>query len=74
MWMKRIAATQAIGIFFALLMTSLLVCTAQRASAEGASIQSAKLEVTEDGYQLNAQIELSLTAAMEEAVRKGVPL
>ena len=46
----------------------------QLARAEGAAIQSAKLEATEDGYQLNAQIELSLTAAMEEAVRKGVPL
>ena len=46
----------------------------QLALAEGATIQSAKLEATEDGYQLNAQIELSLTAAMEEAVRKGVPL
>ena len=46
----------------------------QLAWAEGATIQSAKLEATEDGYQLNAQIELSLTAAMEEAVRKGVPL
>lgn len=74
MWVKRIAAAEVISIFFSLLITCLLVCTSQRVSAEGATIQSAKLEVTEDGYQLNAQIELSLTAAMEEAVRKGVPL
>jgi len=42
--------------------------------AQTANIQSAKLELTEEGYQLNADIELQLTSAMQEAVRKGVPL
>jgi hypothetical protein len=42
--------------------------------AQSASITSAKLELTEDGYQLNADIDLQLTAGMQEAVRKGVPL
>ena len=46
----------------------------QTAFAEGAIFQSAKLEATEDGYQLNAQLDLTLTPAMEEAVRKGVSL
>ena len=60
--------------FFISLIIIAFLGAPQLAWAEGATIQSAKLEGTEDGYQLNAQIELSLTAAMEEAVRKGVPL
>ena len=60
--------------FFISLIVIAFLGAPQLAWAEGATIQSAKLEATEDGYQLNAQIELSLTAAMEEAVRKGVPL
>jgi hypothetical protein len=44
------------------------------AMAQSASVQSVKLELTEEGYQLNADLELALTAAMQDAVRKGVPL
>ena len=42
--------------------------------AEGATISSAKLEASEDGYQIDADIQLQLTATLQEAVRKGVPL
>lgn len=42
--------------------------------AQSANITSAKLEATDEGYQLNADIDLQLTAGMQEAVRKGVPL
>ena len=42
--------------------------------AEGATIVSAKLEASEDGYQIDADIALQLTATLQEAVRKGVPL
>ena len=44
------------------------------ALAEGATISSAKLEASEEGYQIDADIELQLTATLQEAVRKGVPL
>jgi hypothetical protein len=44
------------------------------AFAEGATISSAKLEATEEGYQIDADIELQLSATLQEAVRKGVPL
>jgi len=44
------------------------------AYAEGATISSAKLEASEDGYQIDADITLQLTATLQEAVRKGVPL
>ena len=42
--------------------------------AQSANITTAKLDLTEDGYQLNADIDLQLTAGMQDAVRKGVPL
>ena len=42
--------------------------------AEGATVTGAKLEASEDGYQIDADIQLELTAALQEAVRKGVPL
>ena len=45
-----------------------------RAEERGALITSAKLEGTEDGYQVDADIQLALTATLQEAVRKGVPL
>lgn len=44
------------------------------AAAEGAAFQSVRLEVTDEGYQLDAEIDIALTAGMQEAVRKGVPL
>jgi hypothetical protein len=50
------------------------VLTPETGRAQSAAITTAKLDATEDGYQLNADIELQLTAGMQEAVRKGVPL
>ena len=44
------------------------------AAAQVAVIQAAKIDSTDEGYQLNADIELQLTSAMQDAVRKGVPL
>ena len=51
-----------------------LLPTLTRAESGGATISSAKLEATEDGYQIDADIQLALTATLQEAVRKGVPL
>lgn len=66
------AAMRFVGLPWLLLCASL--STSHLVFAEGAAFQSAKLEATEDGYQLNAQLDLTLTPAMEEAVRKGVSL
>lgn len=44
------------------------------AAAEGASVQSATLEATDEGYQLTADLDLQLSPSLMEAVRKGVPL
>jgi hypothetical protein len=58
----------------AAIVASLSLLIPQGAWAEGATIRNAKLEATEDGYQLNADIDVQLTAAMQEALRKGMPL
>ncbi len=47
---------------------------ANAAAAEGVTVTSAKLEATDEGYQLSADFDLQLAPAMQEAVRKGVPL
>ncbi len=59
-----------------LLIVAVLTVTvfSTAARAEGAIITGAKLEASEDGYQIDADIQLELTAALQEAVRKGVPL
>lgn len=42
--------------------------------AEGVVVKSARIDTSEDGYQLDADFDFQLTSAMQEAVRKGVPL
>lgn len=44
------------------------------ATADIVKVTSARLEQTEDGYQLNADFDLQLSSTLLEAVRKGVPL
>lgn len=51
----------------------ILFCGAAFA-ADDATIRDAKLEATDDGYQLSADIDFQLSSSMLEAVRKGVPL
>jgi hypothetical protein len=59
---------------FAICAMACLASLPEIAFAEGATFQTVKLESTDEGYQLDAQIEIALTSAMQEAVRKGVPL
>lgn len=62
-WLRRRFA--AIGLAFLLPLV---------AQAQNATVQNAKLDATEDGFQLNADIDLQLTPLLQDAVRKGVPL
>lgn len=69
------AAGRSLFLGVVCLLVALGTCIApMSAYAEGATISSAKLEASEDGYQIDADIELKLTATLQEAVRKGVPL
>ncbi len=62
---------RACAVLAVLLMIGLMPMSAR---GQSAAVSNAKLEFTEDGYQLNADFELQLTTGMQEAVRKGVPL
>ena len=57
-----------------LVLLAMLALLPAIARAQSAAVNNAKLELTEDGYQLSADFELQLTSGMQEAVRKGVPL
>jgi len=70
-WRKRVKSWQTGAWLLACVAMALMPAMAY---AQSASITNAKLEVADDGYQLNADIDLQLTAGMQEAVRKGVPL
>lgn len=60
--------------FAALAAMLVMVLIPMSARGQSAAVSNAKMELTEDGYQLNADFELQLTPGMQEAVRKGVPL
>jgi hypothetical protein len=53
-----------------------LVCLASPtvARADGVKLTSVKMELTDDGYQLNADFDLQLASSLLETIRKGVPL
>ncbi|MFM7460472.1 MAG: DUF4390 domain-containing protein [Burkholderiales bacterium] len=53
-----------------------LVCLASPtvACADGVKLTSVKMELTDDGYQLNADFDLQLASSLLETIRKGVPL
>ena len=70
-WRRRVNPGQTSRQWIACLILALMPAIVL---AQSANITSAKLEATDDGYQLNADIDLQLTAGMQEAVRKGVPL
>lgn len=42
--------------------------------AQGIDVRRAALNVTEDGYLLDAQFDIALTNTLEEALNKGIPL
>lgn len=52
----------------------LITCVASTALAQNASVVSARLEATDEGWQVNADLELSLAPTLFDAVRKGVPV
>ena len=44
------------------------------ARADGVKLTSVKMELTDDGYQVNADFDLQLASTLLETIRKGVPL
>lgn len=73
-WRRRVKQLPQVVWLCACTLLVILVLLPAAARAQSASVSNAKLDITEDGYQLNADFELQLTTGMQEAVRKGVPL
>ena len=73
-WRRRVKQPPPVVWLCACTLLAILVFLPAVACAQSASVTNAKLDITEDGYQLNADFELQLTTGMQEAVRKGVPL
>jgi hypothetical protein len=74
---KHVARVRSWPLTWWAVLASVVLCLGgfpSAAYAEGASVQTAKLEATDDGYQLNADFDLQLAPSLMEAVRKGVPL
>ncbi len=61
---------------FCLVLFFLLLSAASFAFAGASSIniKSAELQLQDDNYGLNAEVEISFDSEMEEAINKGVPL
>jgi hypothetical protein len=54
---------------------SLLVFTAPAVrAADGITVNSGNVELTDDGWQLNAEFNIAFSPRLEEAVNRGVPL
>ncbi|MGE5027951.1 MAG: DUF4390 domain-containing protein [Betaproteobacteria bacterium] len=55
-------------------LLALLLLLPMAAAAEGIEVKSAELEPTEEAFILKAELEISLSPALEDALNKGVPL
>jgi hypothetical protein len=55
-------------------LLALLILLPLAAAAEGIEVKSAELESVEEAFILNAELEISLSPALEDALNKGVPL
>lgn len=55
-------------------LLALLLATSLVARADGIEVKSAELEVVDEILALNAELEIGLRPAIEEALNKGVPL
>jgi Domain of unknown function (DUF4390) len=68
---RHIMLHRLVMVWFA---SAWIVVTSAAFAAEEATIRNPKLEATDDGYQVSADIDFQLTSSMKEAVSKGVPL
>jgi Domain of unknown function (DUF4390) len=71
-WKRSAEALFARMLALAVIVLALAPISAQ--AAENATLVSARLDSTEDGWQVNADFQLTLAPQLFEAVQKGVPL
>jgi len=61
-------------LLMALLLIAAALLPVATAQAEGIQVKRAALEAAEEGYQLNADFELTLNPTLEQALQKGIVL
>lgn len=77
MWSLRVRSSlrmAALLLPFLLLVAALLPAATATAHAEGIQVKRAALEAAEEGYQLNADFEITLNPTLEQALKKGIVL
>ena len=75
-FMPYYKSTNRLYAFICLIIFTLLLVFSQRVSAAGSAIQikSAELLPSEEVYTLTADFDINFSAAIEDALNKGVPL
>jgi hypothetical protein len=64
--LRRVVALAALALF------SFAIPVAH--AADGITVNSSSLELTDDGWQLNSEFNITFSPRLEEAVNRGVPL
>ncbi len=65
-WLWRATACGALALF--------VFAAPAAQAADGITVNSSALELTDDGWQLNAEFNIAFSPRLEEAVNRGVPL
>lgn len=60
------------SLLAAIFVLSTVLCPL--AIADGISVNKAEVRLTEDGYQISASYDISLTEVMQQALSRGIPL
>ncbi|HTS85545.1 MAG TPA: DUF4390 domain-containing protein [Usitatibacter sp.] len=68
--LHRVATT----LWRALALATLVFFVPASQAADGITVSSAVLDLTDDGWQLNAEFNITFSPRLEEAVNRGVPL
>jgi hypothetical protein len=69
----RVSTTlQRLAVFAAFALAALVVPSAH--AADGIAVKDASLELTDEGWQLNSEFNITFSPRLEEAVNRGVPL
>ena len=68
------AAARRFGLLLTLWLAACLLAAAGPVRAEGIDVRKASVSAAEEGYVLEADIDIKLTPALDDALHKGVPL
>lgn len=67
-------ASQAVRLGLVLVACALAVVISQPAKADGIAFKSATVKASDDGWQVDAELDIEFSQRLEEAVTRGVPL